>query len=242
MTRSSAAPGRTNAAAQRTQTNEPDQPVSPPHRSAQRHRGSEDRHCADAAARRDQQRHGRADHRRRGHDGEDRGRGRHRREVRAAGVADGRACRRHLAPANLSYHKDALGIVWLRPEPFTIGTTIAAGVTLATLPAGCRPGSRPMCPSSPRPRMRHRQPSVTTQDRRGPDDPLVDDPLVLFAANLRRLREEAGLSQEELGLRTGIDVSNISRYESAMRDPSVRTVARLAPGLRVDAGRLLDGL
>jgi ribosome-binding protein aMBF1 (putative translation factor) len=69
-----------------------------------------------------------------------------------------------------------------------------------------------------------------------------DDPLVLFARNLRRLREEAGLSQEELGLRTGIDVSNISRYEAAKRDPGVRTVFRLAAGLGVDAARLFEGM
>jgi transcriptional regulator with XRE-family HTH domain len=67
-----------------------------------------------------------------------------------------------------------------------------------------------------------------------------DDPLVLFAANLRRLREEAGLSQEELGLRTGIDVSNISRYESASREPGVRTVVRLAVGLGVESARLFE--
>jgi transcriptional regulator with XRE-family HTH domain len=69
-----------------------------------------------------------------------------------------------------------------------------------------------------------------------------NDPLVLFARNLRALREAAGITQEELALRVGTDVSNISRYEAAKRDPSVRTVARIAAGLGVDAGRLFEGL
>jgi transcriptional regulator with XRE-family HTH domain len=68
------------------------------------------------------------------------------------------------------------------------------------------------------------------------------DPLVVFASNLRRLREAAGLSQDELGLRAGVGVSNVSRYESAKRDPSVRTVARLADALGVDPAQLLEGV
>jgi len=69
-----------------------------------------------------------------------------------------------------------------------------------------------------------------------------EDPLVVFSRNLRALREAAGITQEELALRTGIDLSNISRYEAAKRDPSVRTVARLAAGLQVDAGQLFAGV
>jgi ribosome-binding protein aMBF1 (putative translation factor) len=94
--------------------------------------------------------------------------------------------------------------------------------------------------------MRHGRIVAYDIDKRPPQPRIArvpaDDPLVLFAANLRRLREEAGLSQEELGLRTGIDVSNISRYESASREPGVRTLSRLAAGLRVEAARLVDGL
>jgi transcriptional regulator with XRE-family HTH domain len=69
-----------------------------------------------------------------------------------------------------------------------------------------------------------------------------DDPLVLFARNLRVLREAAGITQEELALRVGTDVSNISRYEAAKRDPSVRTVGRLAAGLGIEAAQLFDGI
>jgi transcriptional regulator with XRE-family HTH domain len=69
-----------------------------------------------------------------------------------------------------------------------------------------------------------------------------DDPLVLFAPNLRALREAAGITQEELALRVGTDVSNISRYEAAKRVPSVRTVARLATRLQIEATRLLEWL
>lgn len=71
---------------------------------------------------------------------------------------------------------------------------------------------------------------------------VVPDPLNVFAANLRRLREDAGISQEELGLRVGIDVSNVSRYEAGKRDPSVRTVARLAAGIGIRPAALFEGI
>jgi len=59
------------------------------------------------------------------------------------------------------------------------------------------------------------------------------DPLEAFAANLRRLRQEAGLTHERLSERSGIDLASIGRIERAERDPGVRTVARLARGLGV---------
>lgn len=64
--------------------------------------------------------------------------------------------------------------------------------------------------------------------------------IAVFAANLRRLRLEAGLSQEELGAKTGIGMSHISRYEAAQREPRIGTVARIAEALDVRPGDLLD--
>jgi transcriptional regulator with XRE-family HTH domain len=69
---------------------------------------------------------------------------------------------------------------------------------------------------------------------------LPRDPLETFAENLRRLREARGMSQEELGSATGVGMSNVSRYETARRDPGVRTVAKLAAGLGVEPAALLD--
>lgn len=60
-----------------------------------------------------------------------------------------------------------------------------------------------------------------------------------FAANLRRLRDEVGITQEELGSRAGIQMADISRYESALRDPRITTVARIADALGVTASDLL---
>jgi transcriptional regulator with XRE-family HTH domain len=67
------------------------------------------------------------------------------------------------------------------------------------------------------------------------------DVLASFAQNLRRLRKEAEISQEELGSRAGIQMADISRYESAQRDPRITTVARLADALGVSIAELLDG-
>lgn len=47
------------------------------------------------------------------------------------------------------------------------------------------------------------------------------DPLEAFAANLRRLRQEAGLTHERLSERSGVDLASIGRIERAERDPGV---------------------
>ena len=49
-----------------------------------------------------------------------------------------------------------------------------------------------------------------------------------FAANLRRLRREAGLSQEGLAARTGLHPTEISRLERAVREPRLGTIVRLS--------------
>jgi transcriptional regulator with XRE-family HTH domain len=65
------------------------------------------------------------------------------------------------------------------------------------------------------------------------------DVLVSFAENLRRLRTELGISQEELGARARIQMADISRYEAGNRDPRITTVARLAAALDVSVADLL---
>ena len=56
------------------------------------------------------------------------------------------------------------------------------------------------------------------------------------AVLLREARSRAGLSQVELGRRAGVTQSVVSAYESAARQPSVPTLARLvaATGLELD--------
>lgn len=57
---------------------------------------------------------------------------------------------------------------------------------------------------------------------------------------VRRLREEAGLSQEELAARVGRASSWLSQVESGNRDPSWGDVRRLARALGVSLETLAD--
>ena len=68
---------------------------------------------------------------------------------------------------------------------------------------------------------------------------MAQDVLASFAQNLRRLRKQADLSQEDLGARAGIQMADISRYEGGHRDPRISTVARLADALGVPVADLL---
>lgn len=70
----------------------------------------------------------------------------------------------------------------------------------------------------------------------------MDDPLPIFAANLRRIREERGLSQEALALRAGMDSAEVRRIEQGKRDPGVRILTRLAAALDAAPAELLSGV
>ena len=61
----------------------------------------------------------------------------------------------------------------------------------------------------------------------------------LFAFNLRRLRVERGLSQEELAHRTGIDRTYVSHLERLRYSPTLDMVERLASSLEVEPLDLL---
>lgn len=61
-----------------------------------------------------------------------------------------------------------------------------------------------------------------------------------LAANLRRLRTEEGLSQEEFANAYGFDRTYISGIERAVRNPTILIVERLAVALRVDVAEMLS--
>jgi transcriptional regulator with XRE-family HTH domain len=63
-----------------------------------------------------------------------------------------------------------------------------------------------------------------------------------FAANLRRYRKAAKLTQEQLSARAGIHPTEVSRLERAVRDPRLSTIARLAKGLGITAEKLVAGI
>lgn len=62
----------------------------------------------------------------------------------------------------------------------------------------------------------------------------------VLAANLKALRLERGLSQEELAHRAGIDRTYVSALERCVYGASIDVVDRLARELNVEAARLLQ--
>lgn len=62
----------------------------------------------------------------------------------------------------------------------------------------------------------------------------------ILARNLRRYRQTAGLSQEELAHRADIDRTYISSIERSQYAASIDVVERLARELGVKAAALLD--
>jgi transcriptional regulator with XRE-family HTH domain len=57
--------------------------------------------------------------------------------------------------------------------------------------------------------------------------------------NLRVARERLGLTQEEIGRRSGVHPTEVSRIEAGKRDPRVSTVERLARAVEVSPSDLL---
>lgn len=61
----------------------------------------------------------------------------------------------------------------------------------------------------------------------------------VLAANIKRYRRTAGLSQEELALRAGVDRTYISAIERCRYSASVDVLDRIARELGVDVAALL---
>ena len=66
------------------------------------------------------------------------------------------------------------------------------------------------------------------------------DVVIRFGKNVRRLREAATLSQEELAFRAGMKRTYLSDLERGTRNPSVRALGRLADALMVPPASLLE--
>lgn len=58
--------------------------------------------------------------------------------------------------------------------------------------------------------------------------------------NLRAAREQRELTQEQLSERTGVQAGEISRIETGKRDPQVSTLLKIAKGLGLPPGKLLE--
>jgi transcriptional regulator with XRE-family HTH domain len=63
-----------------------------------------------------------------------------------------------------------------------------------------------------------------------------------FGANLFRLREQSGITQEQLSFRAGLHRTEIGLLERGGRIPKIDTAAKLAGSLGVTLAALLDGI
>jgi transcriptional regulator with XRE-family HTH domain len=60
--------------------------------------------------------------------------------------------------------------------------------------------------------------------------------------NLKKLREEQGFSQESFADHCGLHRTYISGIERGVRNPTVIILDKIAKGLKVPAGQLLDDI
>ncbi len=63
-----------------------------------------------------------------------------------------------------------------------------------------------------------------------------------FGQRLRDLRAQQGVSQDELARETDVHPTAIGRLERGSREPRLTTILRLARGLDVRPGELVDEL
>ena len=63
-----------------------------------------------------------------------------------------------------------------------------------------------------------------------------------FGKNAVRLRERAGLSQEDAGIRADLHRTEISQIERGMRCPKADTIAKLAGALGAEPAEFFEGV
>jgi len=59
---------------------------------------------------------------------------------------------------------------------------------------------------------------------------------------VRQHRENLGISQEELAMRSNLDRTYISGIERGIRNPSLTALVSLADGMKINVSSLLEGL
>lgn len=59
-----------------------------------------------------------------------------------------------------------------------------------------------------------------------------------FGRNLKRIRKEKGMTQEELQYKSGLALSQIARIETGVVNTTISTVYVLAKALKVEPGEL----
>ncbi|HPA36045.1 MAG TPA: helix-turn-helix transcriptional regulator, partial [Chitinophagales bacterium] len=58
--------------------------------------------------------------------------------------------------------------------------------------------------------------------------------------HLKKIRKELGVSQEELGYRTGLELSQIGRIERGVINTSISNVFLIADALQIEPKELFD--
>lgn len=71
---------------------------------------------------------------------------------------------------------------------------------------------------------------------------MSEDFLAQFGATVRELRKGKSLSQEKLALEIGMDLTSINEIENGRRNPTLRTIVRIARVLEVRPAELLSEL
>jgi transcriptional regulator with XRE-family HTH domain len=70
-------------------------------------------------------------------------------------------------------------------------------------------------------------------------DPAMRDWPTIVGRNVRRLRQQKGLTQEELAFEAKIDLTYMGGIERGKRNPSLMVMARIAQALSVSLVRLV---
>lgn len=70
-------------------------------------------------------------------------------------------------------------------------------------------------------------------------DPAMQDWRKIVGKNVRRIRQERGITQEKLAFEAEIDLTYVGGIERGKRNPSLLVMARIAEALSVQLPRLL---
>ena len=71
-------------------------------------------------------------------------------------------------------------------------------------------------------------------------DPAMRDWQAIVAKNVRKLRQQRKLTQEQLAFAAAIDLTYLGGIERGRRNPSLLVMARIAEALHVPLPRLLS--
>ena len=61
-----------------------------------------------------------------------------------------------------------------------------------------------------------------------------------FGQKVRELRRKKGVSQEQLSFESHIDLTSVSEIETGIRNPTLRTIHKIALALKVNTKDLFD--